>query len=118
MIPSLRTPVVIEKPRSATSSDAFNQVDYSDADNWIELFTRRAEVRPVTGREYQSANSIVGETSHIVTMRRDPETVAITLKHRLRIGVGVSARYLNIVRIIDIEERHRWLELQCLEQVA
>lgn len=113
-----KTPVTIQKPRAAVSGDSFNQPDYQDADNWIDLFERRANVRPAGGREFISGSQTNAEVSHLVRMRHDPETKDIVPPWRLRIGQGVSARYLDIVRAVDVDERHWEIELQCLERVA
>lgn len=110
--------VVIEKPRAATSGDAFNLVDLSDDANWVELFTRRAEIRPALGSETEIGSQTAAQVSHLIRMRRDDETKTITPKYRLRLGVGVSRRVFGIISTIDREERGRELEIRCAEQVA
>ena len=111
-----RSIVVIEKPRAATSGDAFKAVDYSDDANWIELFSRRAAIEPAQGREFVTGSQTSGEVSHIVRMRYDAETKSILPTYRLRLGDGVSRRVFGIVGKIDVNERHRELVFQCLEE--
>jgi SPP1 family predicted phage head-tail adaptor len=70
--------------------------------------TTRAAVEPVTSRERDQAMSVQTERTHRVNLRYRPGiTETMT--------VGLGSRRFRIVGIRDLDERHRELELVCVE---
>ena len=69
-----------------------------------------ASVEPLRGREYFQAQQMQNETTFRIRMRWFPQ-----VKSTMRVRFG--SRILDIVAIIDPEERHRELQLMCKEGV-
>jgi SPP1 family predicted phage head-tail adaptor len=73
------------------------------------FFVTRASVEPVGGRELTQAAKVEGDVTHKVTIRfRDG------IQNDFRILF--EGRTLNIVRLINVEERERRIEIFCLEE--
>lgn len=75
---------------------------------WPELCRCRAAVRPIRGRELWAAE----QAQSLITYR-------ILLRWRPGISVGMrvmlEGRSFSIRYVIDVEERHHWLQLMCEE---
>ncbi len=80
--------------------------------SWTTIALRWASVVPLNGREYWSAQQVQSDVTHGVEMRFFE---GLTSKHRLRLLH--SQRVLNIKSVIDVEERHREMQLMCVEVV-
>lgn len=80
-------------------------------ENWTTLATVWASVEPLSGEEFFQAQQENAEVTHRVRLRFRS---GITPKHRLKVGT----RILDIVSVIDPEERGLELELLCRERVA
>lgn len=78
--------------------------------SWVPVATVWAKVEPLRGREYFEAHQIKTEVTHRVIIRYRPD---VTPEMRVKVG---DNRYLLIESVIDIEERHRFLELICREE--
>lgn len=77
---------------------------------WSTFATVWASVEPLQGREYFQAQQAQATVTHKVTMRHlDGVTHDMRVKH--------GSRALNIVSVIDTEERGRELVLMCEEAV-
>ena len=77
-------------------------------DVWTEFIPAWAEVKPIRGAEFMSANSNQNSVSHRVNIRfRDGVLPEMRVKHK--------NRYLKIVAVRDFFEREKWLELMCEE---
>lgn len=90
--------------RSLTN-DSFNQ----PIESWSDVGTYWAAVEPLTGREAERARQIKADASHRVVMRR---VAAISPEQRLRF----EGRTLDIVEVLDLDERGRTLHLTCSER--
>lgn len=77
---------------------------------WTPVATVRAAVEPLQGRELYAAQAVHSEAQYNVRVRY---LSGITPKDRVKYG----SRYLNILSVIDKEERHRELTLLCSEVV-
>jgi SPP1 family predicted phage head-tail adaptor len=66
------------------------------------------EINPLAGRELELAQAINAEVTHQVTLRYRP---GVTVAHRL----VYQGRIFNITNVLDVETRHRTLELACSE---
>lgn len=67
-----------------------------------------AEVKPTTGREYEEAQKIRAETTYNVYMRYLP---GLTYD----MFITYNGKTLKIESIIDVEERHKIINLVCSE---
>jgi SPP1 family predicted phage head-tail adaptor len=78
---------------------------------WTDVATVYGAVEPLSGREYWQAQQVAAETSIRVRIRYRPgmETT-MRLSH--------DGRTLEILSIVDPEERHRELQLMCRELKA
>lgn len=78
---------------------------------WAEFAQACAAVEPLSGREYFDSQQ-----------RQADVTTRITLRYRAgivpRMRVLFGARVYEIDSVIDIEERHREMQLMCAEQIG
>ena len=75
---------------------------------WSTVATVGAAVEPLRGREFFDAEQVQAEISHRVIMRyRTGMESTMRLLHLTRV--------LHIETIIDVDERHRELQLMCRE---
>jgi SPP1 family predicted phage head-tail adaptor len=85
-------------------------------EGWQTYAERWASVEPTTGREYWAMQQAQATVTHTVRLRYTP---GVKRGHRLLYKVpGLDwsqARVLMIEVVRDLEERHVWLELLCLE---
>ena len=101
----LREPVTVQ--RQVSVSDGMG----GQAIQWIDLYTTRADVRPISGREAVQAMQLQASVTHRVYMRYRAD---ITAADRLMI----RGNPLQVRAIINVELRNRWLELSCDAGVA
>jgi SPP1 family predicted phage head-tail adaptor len=76
--------------------------------DWTEFASVRAKVEPTTGRELFAGMEFAAQSDHIVTIRYLP---GLTTAMR----INFNGRYLDILNLSDIEERHRVIIMNCLE---
>lgn len=86
------------------------------AEGWGTYAETWAAVEPLTGREYWQAQQAQATVTHQVTIRYRP---GVLRTDRLLVKVAgrswKDARVLNVEAVRDIEERHEWLVLLCVE---
>jgi len=70
----------------------------------------RAQIITVSGTELLLAAQLGGKLTHKVMMRYDAD---VTRNNRLLWG----SRVLNILRVRDVENKTRWMMLECAEDV-
>lgn len=75
---------------------------------WNDFAVAWASIAPLVGREYFYAHQITAEVTHRIRMRYRKD-----INSKMRITLG--ERVFNIESIIDMEERHVYLELLCRE---
>lgn len=78
---------------------------------WRDFATVNGGVKPSSAREFWRASQQVADATHGVTIRYLPGVLPT-----MRILYG--ARVLNIISVLDNEERHVELNLICKETVA
>ena len=78
---------------------------------WTTFATVYANIKPLVGRDYLAARQLVDEISHDVTIR-----YRRGIKPKMRILY--LERYLEIISVIDADERREWLYLKCKEVVT
>ncbi len=80
------------------------------AREWVNKFRIWAEVRPSGASERLQQDQRQHVVSHRVETRYDSR---ITERNRLVLD---DTRILEIDSLIDVNERHRFMQLECLEQ--
>lgn len=80
-------------------------------ETWQDVATVWAAIEPLKGTERYQAQQVQSELTHKVTIR-----YRAGIKPQMRILYG--NRVFDIEAVIDVDERHRWLELLCSEVVA
>lgn len=115
---TMRAVVTLERPRpGAPSRDAYGEA----LPPWEEVLagngaaTRRAEVTPLSGREFWQARQVQAETTHRVRVRWAPELAGLTSAWRVVLAGG---RVLQIESALNAGERDRVWELMCREVVS
>lgn len=89
---------------ASTSTDSFGQTQPT----WGSVGTYWANVRPLMGKEAERARQVRADATHVVEMRIP---VSITPEMRL----SYDSRTLNIVEVVNIDERDREYRLTCVE---
>lgn len=75
---------------------------------WQDVFTVWASIKPVSGREYYEAMAIQNEITHRIKVRyRSDITTDMRIAH--------GDRIYEIEAVIDIDSRHKYLEILCRE---
>lgn len=75
-----------------------------------EFATVQAAIRPMSGREREKAQHLHAEVTHKISMRFLEN---VTPKMRILFGT----RVFDIIDTLNIDERGRYLELTCQEEV-
>jgi SPP1 family predicted phage head-tail adaptor len=99
---TLRRRVTVQS--RSTVKDGFGQ----ELAEWTDVATVWAAIHPMVGGSQVSGAAEVAEITHLVFVRF---LAGVTARMRLQYG----AREFEIVSIIDRDEGHVWLELQCSE---
>lgn len=107
----LRHLVTVEEYDGSTG--AFNEPEWGDDAHWRVKYVCRAAVDPISGREYYAAGQEGSAVTHKVRLRYH---AGITPAMRLRLGE--AGRRLEILSVIDWEERHESLLLMCRERTG
>lgn len=76
--------------------------------DWTTIFTTRASIRPISGREFYQAETVNSEVTHKVNLRYREG-----IKADMRIKFG--ERVFEIISVINFEERNIELQLLCKE---
>lgn len=101
----LRHRVVIQQPTAGAAND------YGEtADTWSTFATVWSEIVPQSAREYQQAQTLRGDMTHLIKIRWYN---GVTIQMR----VVYKSRNLNIVSVINVGERDREMQLICVEEV-
>jgi len=79
------------------------------ASAWQAVATLRAAVIPTASSERYYGQRIEGDTTHRIICRYYPGGVQQTDR------IAFDGRYFAIRGVIDIEERHRWLQISAIE---
>lgn len=77
------------------------------SETWQDKYTVWANIKPLRGREYFEMQKIQSEITHKITIRYRSD---INTLNRIR----YKERILNIKSVIDIDNRHRYLEIMCI----
>ena len=100
----MRTPLRIQEYVETRTSDG------GIAEAWSTTQNVWGRVQGLRGRELFSAQQINPQTSHKVTIRYSKG-----LTSNARLVDPSSSRIFNIESVVDIEDRHQFMELICTE---
>lgn len=76
-------------------------------ETWQDIATVWANIKPLRGREFFQAQQIQSEVTHKITIRyRNDIDETCRVKY--------NGQIFDIKSIIDIDNRHRFLELMCV----
>lgn len=103
-IGELNKPLVIETP--VASADGAGGSDI----NWTQFTSVWAKLRPRHGREKLRAEAIASNTSHIITIRY---LEGLHPQMRFVEYSGDEARFFDILSIINVDEKDKWLSCLC-----
>lgn len=73
---------------------------------WVDMLMVRADVEPLSGREYFSMQDPVSATTTRITIRF---LDGVTQRHR----VVFEGQHYDILDVIDIDMRHKEMQLMC-----
>lgn len=79
------------------------------AENWATVAQIWGRIRPTGGTELVDAGGLSGRVTHEITIR-----YRTGVEPAMRITSG--SRRFEIVAVIDIDERRRWLKCLCMER--
>ena len=100
--------VVTVQTRSSTVDSVGQQ-----STTWSDLFTDRADIRPMSGRELSAAQAVQSEVTTRITMRYRPEWSVgkTTAAYRVRYGT----RTFDVHAVIDVGMANRTIEIMSSE---
>lgn len=78
-------------------------------DSITELFSVRAYIHPLTGREYFSNQQTDASVTHKITIRYKSDVKQSQV-------ISYNGKLFDIQYILDVDEDHRFLELHTLER--
>lgn len=102
---SLRDTITVQ--RQSAQSDGMG----GQAIQWDDLFSTRAQVKPLSGREALQAMQLQATITHRIYIRFRAD---LTTADRILL----RGQPLQIRSILNIEMRSQWLELSCDQGVA
>lgn len=100
---ALRHPIQLQA--RSTTQDAFGQ----ELVSWTTTATCWAQIEPALGGESVAGGAVVSTVTHQITVRYRPSGIA----PRMRVLYG--SRIFEIASVIDVDERHEWMQLACVE---
>lgn len=76
---------------------------------WTDFASVRAEITPISGREYFAAQEVRSDVTHRVRLRY---LSGVTSQMRIMFG----SRIMDIESVINVNERNHELQLMCVER--
>lgn len=101
----LRKRITIQQP-SATQNTRGEEIP-----SWTTYATVWAQIEPLNGRELLAAQQVQSQVNTKITIRYQS---GVTPDMRIQYG----SRYFDIQSIMNIEERNRMIEMQCIERAG
>lgn len=84
--------------------------NWKTEEGWQVVTNTWGQIRPLRGREFDQAQQSQSEVTHKIVLRyRKDIDKSMIIVH--------ESRRFNIDYILDIDERKRYLELQCVELI-
>lgn len=78
-------------------------------ESWVTVATLSADLQPISGGEMVEADRLAGTITHEIVLRY---RAGVMPAMRFRQGT----RIFQILAVIDVEERRRWLKCWCEER--
>ena len=101
----------VDGNRKITTSNYINATSHgATITKWKSIATVWAEVKPLSGREYFSAQQVQSEITTQIWLRH-----LDGIKPSMRVKFG--KRFLEIVAVLNTQERNVSLQLMCKEAV-
>ena len=97
---------IITIQRYTTSKNSIGEV----VEDWTDLFTARAEIKPLTGKEIFANNMIRAEMSHKITIRYQ-DGIKVTDR------IVFNGRFFDITSIANYNEQNVVIEILTKEQI-
>lgn len=104
-----RYPITVQRLKASASQDAFGQTDQWDDSSWETYITRRACKETQPGTEPIVGEQVQPVAGHILTVRADAETKAITTLMR----VIFNGKTLHILSAENVGYRLQDVVLIC-----
>lgn len=108
----LRQRITIQRAQAPIARDDFG----AETPVWVDLCTVSAEVRTPSGKEALASKALNAQLSHVVSIRYH-QGLKPTDRVRYTDLAGQKHAY-EITAVIDVEERHAEMQLQCYEVLA
>ena len=105
MIGKLRHRIILKKP--VAIKDPIGQ----DLEIWQDIASVWANIEPLSGKEYFNAQQVNSEITTKITIRYIKNLNSHWVVH-------LGHRVFNILSVINLEERNRYLQLLCSEKVG
>ena len=87
------------------------QDEYGESNEWEDVKIVWADVRPLSGKQFFQAKQINAEISHSIFIRYQDG-----IKTNMRIKF--KDRYFEILYIINVEEKNKYLKIYCRELIS
>ena len=101
--------------------DGFGQPQRDEAgapiDNWVDLWTCRVSIEPLSGREFFAAAQVQAEQMTRFRIRYPRIQIWPGMRIKYTDPILKADRYFNINAVIDQNERHIELWIMATEQV-
>lgn len=107
LIGRLRTLIEIQQDQGGTRNEFGEHVEA-----WQTLFEARAEVVPLSGREFWNAVQIQANVTHRITLRYRGD---VPLRAEMRAKCGTRVFYFQVPPR-NLDERREWWEILAVEK--
>jgi head-tail adaptor len=102
----------VEVQKLSASVNAGGHLDETTASNWVTIASRWCELLTRGSREFFRSVEVAADVTHQVTMRSDPESLALTTKQRLKMG----SRIFSISSPpVDVDEQREMVRFAAVE---
>lgn len=111
--------ITIEKPKASATTNAMNEVDLYDDDNWEVYCTISAYRRPMTGRELEINSQVIADRTDVFEMWGTNLTRQIKATYRLKYtDRDAVVHTMGIFDIQVLEDEVSWVVLKATEDVS
>lgn len=87
------------------------------SESWGDVEEVWARVEPISGSEFLRADRTTANVTHRITMRYRDDLGTGDTEMSPRYQLTYDGRTFEPVRVIDMDERHRWVEVLAQEVV-
>ncbi|NBW11015.1 MAG: head-tail adaptor protein [Caulobacteraceae bacterium] len=105
----------VKLQKLSTTADSSGLADETAAGNWVTYALRSCSIATQGSREFLRAGQVAADVTHLVLMRYDSVTRALSPRHRLVLGT----RIFNIAsEPVDLDDKHVVVRLACVESAG